>query len=351
MPTYVLDGTGRAHLPRRPIMVMTSVEGQFGSAQVQAVSAVEGSIGVHPNPELTIVPRVDSPVVLRIVPANGLHEFPAGTVVHVVLQVDGPAGQEPERAALRPLDVSGQSTLNIATLTPEGNGIVVSATRTGPEEQLGELAHQARVQARTLLGVDRVPEQFQVNMVVAVDASASMRSSVACGDVEAVLEVLTGLSTVIAPDLDLRVCSVGSGVSWAPATEIANTARGAVEFLDAQPAVVGFRSAATALAGIYPSGNTVTYLVTDGVPADVAALTAVDEIDGEARHLVTLVDPTVSQLRTSRAAVPVTPVAPSRAGASVSARLLGEPGALTSVVRSLLRGCFAPGTELGERTA
>lgn len=351
MPTYVLDGTGRAHLPRRPVMVMTSVDGQSENVQVQAVSDASSSIGVHPNPELTIVPRVDSAVSLRLVPANGLHEFPSGTVVHVVLQVDVPAGQEPERAILQPLDVSGQSAFEFATLVPEGDAVVVSAVRTGIDEPLGELAHRARVQARTLLGVERVPEQYQVNMVIAVDSSASMRSSVVDGDVEAVLEVLAGLSSVIAPDLDLRVCSVGSGVVWAPATELADTARGATEFLDAQPAVIGFRSASPELAGIYPARNTVTYLVTDGIPADLAALTAADDIDGEARHLVTLVEPAVSQSRMPRVAVPVTSVLPTRSGSSTATRLRDEPGALTAVVRSLLRGCFAPGTDMGERTA
>ena len=71
---------------------------------------------------------------------------------------------------------------------------------------------------------------------------------------------------------------------------------------------------AATLSGIYPDRNTVTYLVTDGIPADLAALTAADEIDGEARHLVTLVEPTVSQLRSPRVAVPVTSVAPTRPG-------------------------------------
>ncbi|MGO4203663.1 hypothetical protein AB4Z09_18300 [Rhodococcus sp. TAF43] len=329
-----------------------SIDGQPGCARMQAISRASGdSVGVHPNPELMIVPRVDSPIVARLVPANGLGEFPAGTTVHIAMQVDVQASHEPERAVLRPLDISGQQFLDVAALTPDGDAITVAAMRTKVDQPLGELAHQARVQARALLGVDRVPEQFQINTVVGIDTSASMRASASDGGVEAVLDVLAGLSTVVGSDRGLQVCLLSREVVWVPETQASEIAHRSIELLDTRPITSGFRSAVTELSGLYPNDNTVTYLITDGIPADIEALTAADEIDGEARHLVSLVPTTVSQLRRFRALVPVTAVAPPREGVSASVQLLQEPGALTSVVRSLLRGCFAPGTELGERTA
>lgn len=352
MPTYILDGTGRASLPRRPIMVRMNIDGQPDCARMQALSESPGvSVGVHPNPGLMIVPRVDGPVVLRLLPAAGLAAFPQGTTIHIAMQVDSTGGQEPDRAVLTPLDVSGQPFLEFASLAPDGGSVTVTALRTTVDRPLGELAHQARVQGRALLGVDRVPEQFQINMIAGVDASASLRATTSDGAAEAVLEILAGLSTVIGSDLGLRTCFLGRGVDWVPDTSAGDVARRTMDLLADQPVVSGFRSAARELTGLYPNDNTVTYVITDGIPADIAALSAAGDVEGEARHLVTLVPTTVSQLRRSRVEVPITVVTPALAGESTASQLLQQPGALAGVVRSLLRGCFAPGTDFGTRTA
>lgn len=348
VPTYVLDGDGVAELPLRPVTVALQVVGTQSPVQLQALGeAGEDGSAVRPVPGMMVLPRVSAPTLVRVVPAPGSALFPPGTTVHVSLSAGARGDVDPDRAVLTPVDVSGLSHADLVTVDRAGERVSVTAVKTAVDEPLGALGAAARTAARGVLGVDQLPPAERVDLLVVVDTSASMVGPTADGSLRAAVEVLAGLSQVVSGGREVRVGTLGPDVSWLPAVPAREWGTAVQAAVRAHPLTVGFRSVVPGLAGLAPTRNVVGYVLTDAVPGDVAALRAAGEVEGEARHLVTL----APRSGTAAAGLPQTALDPPPAGTDAGERLLGRPDELAQVVRSLLVGVLAPDSPLAGRIA
>jgi hypothetical protein len=326
-----------------------SVQATGSVVQLDVIDGGSGAHVIRRAPHLVIVPRVLGRILLRVAPTDA-QVFPAGSFVALTLGVDRPGDPDPERVQLPATDVSGLPYRDLVVVVPRDGFLAVAATAATDDHVLPELVSRARAATREVLAIDRVPDEHAVHVVVALDASASTRRLADSGALVAVLEVLLGISRVIGTSGDVpRVALVAAGTEWVHAADIGELSGATTSALTALPARIGFRSAQPALRGLLPDENVVTYVVTDGIPADVDALEADDAIEGEARHLVTLgpsgagtFPPASSPLRTHVDAV---------VGQDLRAELLARPARLLGLVRELLIGCFAPGTDLARRSA
>ncbi|NMN95066.1 hypothetical protein [Antrihabitans stalactiti] len=336
MPTYVLEGAGRAVFPRRPIVVSMTVVGPVASATIRAlVNGVDDSRVVRPTPGLLVLPRVDAPTVLRLMPA-GPAEFPPDTTVHLTLAVEDRSDPDPDRAVLGPIDVSGLTHIDVAALESVGEGISVAALRGGREIELGPVANQARVATRAVLGVDQLPEHAQADIAIAVDMSASMLPAFADGSVAAVVDVISGIASVVAPHRRIRLCLADASPRWLEIEDLATASAVVTAEVVNVVLVSGFQSAAVSqLDG--SAADMVTFILTDAVPADSNGL-AYDTRDS--RHIVTIQTPFDGQ----EAMPNVTIVAPPPPGASALERLVRDRDAVNAAVRSMLNA-----TTLGGR--
>lgn len=381
MPTYILDETKSVHLPKGPVTITLKATGPAGQVHIQAMrdghevtsvtrrpgllvipaSLLDADLppaGVDETADPTAPPRTRRRLTLRVVPLAPQRTFGAAVTVSLTLGIERRSGDEPERALLSAVDVAGLSHRDLVSLESDDRGIVVSGMGdqggSGGSDggnPLPELGERARVAAREILGVDRVPSMSAVNVVVALDQSASMQPSLADGSVRAVLEVIAGLSRVLCPGRRLVAGLMTSPVTWLEEVDAAELPGLAVDRAAAEPFALGFRSAEQTLRGFSRDENTVTYVVTDAVPADLEALTLEDDVDGEARHLVVIIPRSAWEVRDVTPSVPFTVVDPAQDDRRVSEVLLSSPGVLRDVVRSLLVGCFAPGTDMAARVA
>lgn len=336
MPSYVLD-------PRTPLSVQPgAVEITLHAAAPTSRCRIEVTdsegrplpSAIQPAPTVAIVPVVVGRLSVSVVCETG--DFGPGSSAALSLSVERP-GLPSDTVQVTGLDVSGLPRAELATITSRDRALVVSA----PEEEvaLGPLATAARTGTRRILGVTRVGDDASLDVTFAVDASASMRELARSGALEPAIELLVGVAAVIA-DHTPRVVLVADGVREVAAPDPASLAASVVAALVAGPAVLGMRSAHTALNGLARDGYSLVYLLTDGIPPDLAALEREDAVPGEARHLVVLAaegfDGGALPIITTH--LPLTPA--------------GQPSALPSSVeraaRSLLRGCFVPGTALAQ---
>src|SRR5690606_11356144 len=120
---------------------------------------------------------------------------------------------------------------------------------------------------REILGAERVDNTSAVNIVVAVDGSASLLPSTRDGSVLALTEVLAGMSRVVSPGRQVCAAIVGDEVSWIPG-DASTLPRALDDALASRSLTTSFRASSADLAARYPHENTVTYIVTDAFPAD-----------------------------------------------------------------------------------
>lgn len=325
MVTYILDGKSTAQLPRRPLVVAMSVMGRAGVATLEARrdGAIDPTVIIH-SAEMLILPLVERETLLVAVPSGGAATFPAGTTVHVSVAVDSSRDPDPDRAQLTPRDVSGLSYIELATVAPDGDHIVVATRLEVAEIELGALASRARIAARSVLGVDQAASGQQRLVDIRVDTSASMLPSVSDGTVRAIIDILAGISTVISPERSPVVSIVGSR-STPVALVDADQLAGAVhaQLLSAQFGV-GFGARGT-FDGVQPESLVV--LVTDSVAAV--------QLSPERVECVAVV---ASPSRGALAGAPGAVVTPAPDGSDTSQYLLDNPLEIDEVVRGILGG-------------
>lgn len=288
MPTYVLEGGKSITLPNKPVSVRLQSSGA-GAVRLEAEGEEHEVRSIAPAPGLLVVPQVAGPVTVRAVPATG-DRFGSGSVLNLVVGYESRQDLDPDRGVLNGLDVSGLRHRDVLLLEPAGERITVTVL--GPpaaEAPLPPGAALARDTARELLGTDQLPSRQAVRAVVAVDVSASMRPLLADGSVAQVLDILAGVHRVVgrAESTSLRACLVAGQVRWLPPTPPERFAAETVAACAEVPLFTGFRAAAAVAgppAGLEgpPETPTITWLVTDGVPAEAAALA------GTGAHLVCL---------------------------------------------------------------
>lgn len=342
MTIHVLDGT--APVTIGPGALRAVAYGRPGglAIKIDAIDvhgrAVEGL--VRSGPGVVVIPSLTGSSRLRVSPDVG-GVFAAGAAVGLTLVAAQAGGNDEIRLA--EVDVAGLTARDLVVLEPGARGVTVGAI--AGEIALEELAGRARAAAREILGVERVPVDHSLDVTIAIDGSASMRTAQAAASLSAVLDVLDGLAmTVGRPNRPVRVALVADELRWidvAPAAGIAAAVDAALVTL---PQVLGAPLGSSGLRTRYPDENSMTYVVTDGMPGELARITADNNIDGEARHLV-LLAPQSPEPRPA-GDVPTTWVG---AGAALRERLLADGEALHRLVRGLLEGCFVPGTPLAER--
>jgi len=349
MPTYMLDGHSEVGLSVRPLTLTLRLEGIAKGARLEATSPDGPVDSVRPRPDLLILPRIDGRITVRVVPIDG-RLFPSPTVAHIDIAVDNPGVPDPERAVLGAVSLDALSSRDLLAIEHVGDSLRVRAAQVeGPEVELGPVGDAARVAATEVLGVRAVDPISALNVVVAVDSSASMTALREDGTVDTVVQVLAGLAAVITPGMSVGGALVGSSTTRLAAADVGVLVSTLAAAQNSRTPSSGLRSGAPDLSGFSLTGNTVTYLITDAVPADVASFEAAHEIDGEARHLIVVGSPAAWALQTPPS-TPATSVAVDNSGIRLHERLLGDPVELRKLVTSLMVGCFAPGTGAHERS-
>lgn len=329
MPAYVLGGSGRVELPRRVLAV--TVEAAGVCVDVQAVGAAD-SLAVHPRPGLMILPRVDRPTEIVALPGAGIATFPQGTVLQVTIGVDSAQDPDPDRAELKPIDVSGLHRAELATIAPVDDRLEVSARKTEADVALSPLAARARSAARSLLRVDQLPAGERVAIDIDVDTTISMLGRIEDGSVKAVVDILAGISTVVGDDDALQINLVGRSVVPVPLSGPAGGVADAADRLQAEldRASLGLGFDSTQGWREQRGVRHVVFTVTDAVPADYALALAMEGAH-IVHHLVALT-PTLSGRVPSGAAVTVVPPP----GCGTADALSTSPSELSRVVESLL---------------
>lgn len=350
MPTYLLDGHSDARIANGPVKI--EAHASNGVAFV-LTAKVDGAIleTITPSHDILIVKRVDRRVVISLSPASPAQTFPPGTVMNFTVGVDGPARADPERAVLSGVDASGLGVQDLLSLEPVGDYLSVTPHMShSPVSPLVGVAKAAEVATRELLGSERVDTTSSVNVVAAVDGSASMLWAWRDGSVRAVLEILVGVSRVISPDRLVVGAVVTDGVEWIALPDAGHLAA-SVEAAQAT-ATLGtvFHAGAPALAGRFPNQNTITYLLTDALPVDLDELIAADATDGEVRHLIVLSDPLALSVQ-GDSGVPLTQVTPVDHEEGLAGRLEFDPVGMRALVKSLLAACFVPGTVYAKKVS
>jgi len=339
MPTYLLKDQERTTIARRRVQVSVTVDRSACPIVLEATcgGGPDGS-AIVPRPGFMILPRVADRTVIRVVPGNGAI-FPAGTRVGLMLRTEPDRGDpEPDEVIVRTVDVSGLGSRDLAAVDVDGPRLGVSALAAVVAAPVGRLQAMARAAAVTaVLGVDRLTGGLVEASVVAIDMSVSMAPAVAEGSVEAVVDVVAGISLVVGHGRPLRVCLLGKQPVWLPETPIHELAVSTARQVNDFGFEYGFRSWPAALRDIASEARTVVYVVTDGIPADGPDSHAPDA----ARHLVTI-GPAGGPVPT---AVPYTAFPSPPPGRRAADHLLGSPPRLAELVSSLLADRFAPGID------
>jgi hypothetical protein len=324
---FILDEAMEVRIGRWPITVEVA-----GGPEVTLTAEVADSadgLTARPGtrPGLITLPDVAVPTRLRVMPLQS-GTFADGTVLTLVLRTQSRHGETDETVTVRAVDVSGRPGRDLAVLEPVDEHTLVVRRLVGFDVPLWPLAAHARTVARGLLDIDGRDQPLDV--VVAVDMSASMAPATADGAVEAAVEVVVGVAQVLAPRQVPSVFLLGAQterVSAATSREVGAAARAAI---GATGRGAGFR--ATTLLPADP--RTIVYVVTDGVPADVDGLVAAGGAD-RLRRLV-LVDPAGRPEQPPGLPTAVVPVPPG--GVSVRDHLQSSASAMAELVGPMVAG-------------
>jgi hypothetical protein len=242
-------GAGPAVLPELEAVALTADGGERALTDVIRHSG-------------TLVLAVHEPTLIRIRPSTSSGTFPTGSVYGLVV---GPEGTDSDRAALKSVDASGLRSCSLVTLSPSGPDVVVTAVAQAAQVVLPPVADQARATAREVVGAPRVSASEAVAVRVVIDASASFRPVLACGWLAAMIELVSGVATVISSAASLPVTACGRSQFALGDHQFAQPGTATADEVVEIPPSIGFRSALVPSGG----GHGLTYVITDGVPADL----------------------------------------------------------------------------------
>jgi hypothetical protein len=178
-------------IPEQALTV--SISGSVAAAAL-VVRADDGQPVMRPNPHVAVLPRLDGHVSIEVRPASGVGAFAQGTVMNLALGHDSATELDPVQVLFDPVNVGGDTAVELATLTRMGNGIEVVASAL-PDNPLGPLASAARTSARKIVG--RGVRASAGAVVLAIDVSASMRPVFADGRVAAVADIVVGAADAV----------------------------------------------------------------------------------------------------------------------------------------------------------
>jgi hypothetical protein len=207
MPIYVVGARNlRVQIPRQPLTV--SVSGAVAGTAL-LVRAPDGQPVLRPNQHTAVLPRLDGPVSIALSPTTGMAAFARGTVVNLAIGHDSAVDLDPVQVVFDPVDVGGDTMVELAVLTPAGAGIEVTAAAL-PDTTLSPLASAARTSARTMVG--RGTRASRGAARLAIDVSASMRPTFTDGSVAALTDIVVGVADALGIG-DLTAVLVGDTVT------------------------------------------------------------------------------------------------------------------------------------------
>lgn len=190
MPIYLLGSrTSSVQIPNQTLSIAIA-----GSVEHAALH-VDGGAGqnvVRINAHLALIPAIGSELSVIVKPI-GVQNFSHDTIVYLSISPDSPAEIDPVQLSFDPVNVSGCGAMELATLSPRGAHIEVSA-RAVADAPLGRLASMARTAARRVGGSGKRPRGGSLS--IGVDTSASMSGAFADGSVSAAIELLVGVADV-----------------------------------------------------------------------------------------------------------------------------------------------------------
>ncbi|MFP5347640.1 MAG: hypothetical protein ACLGIA_11525 [Actinomycetes bacterium] len=345
MPVYILEGSASALLGHGTVTVSLAAPGIVDTPRLDVVGeGADTTRAIAPRPGLLVLPSLREHVLLRVSPpsrerAHGVHVFPDGTVVTISLSTGRDGDPAADRAVLNHVDVSGLPYKDLVSVTPTRDGVVVAALEAVAEDPLPPLASAARMVARSILGVERVPEDSAVEVLVAVDTSASIQPCRADGSLESALEVLTGVSQVMSRERSVRLALFGSRPTLFPVVPPAEVPASLLDSLQPAPTSYGLQGQLPELPG---AGRCITYLLTNGPVSATPSGSATRKV-----HPVVLAPrsawPLLARPDAAASFVPV----PDRG--EEARGLVAEPHTLHPLVGSLLRSCVPAGSPLAER--
>lgn len=127
MPIYVLGRYNRfVEIPNQVLTM--SISDSVPGAEL-AVRADADQPMMQRNSHLAVLPRVSGPVSIGVVSGVGRERFAPGTKVSLTIWHEAPSELDPVHVMFDPVDLSGDSSVELARLTPNGRGIEVAGRR------------------------------------------------------------------------------------------------------------------------------------------------------------------------------------------------------------------------------
>ncbi|MDO5498552.1 MAG: hypothetical protein Q4F67_02605, partial [Propionibacteriaceae bacterium] len=155
MPTYVLEGGSSATLPAKPLTLRLQGPGH-GEIRLEArQDGVSDASALAPMPGMLVLPRVSGRIEVRALPLRD-RTFPSGTVVSLSATIERHGDDDPERAIMQGIDLSGLAQRELLLVEPAGADLRLTALGVVVDVPLPPLAAKARDLARELLGVEHV---------------------------------------------------------------------------------------------------------------------------------------------------------------------------------------------------
>lgn len=191
MPIYVMsERTRSVTIPGQPLAV--SISGSLDDVVLNVRAAADQPV-VRSSPHRSVLPIVNGPLTISVEPVRG-DFFGPDTVVQLAIGSDTADQVDPVQVVFDPVDVSGDSDVELATLTPAGARIEIAVSAVA-DRSLSPLGSAARAAARRVIGRRSEPSSDAV--VIAVDASASMRSAFRDGSVSAAADIVIGVGDAV----------------------------------------------------------------------------------------------------------------------------------------------------------
>jgi hypothetical protein len=334
---YILEGDGRAVIGRRPVKVDVTAKDGAGMALPEGAVLLAARRGdgpaagvLSPRPSQMIVPRVDdgANIAVRVLTGQGRSLFAEGTTVNLTIRTDRTHDVEGDVVVVRDVPVSGLAYCDLVDIAAQdATRLQVTALAIPRNTPLGPLAAAARDATRHILGSD--DSMSARSLLVAVDMSVSMMGAFDDGTVAAATDIVAGLSDVIGIGQELRVCLLAEEPVLLPPAEPADLAAATMTEVRRTGLGCGFRS----MAGLpVLADGGVTFVVTDAVPADAAALRSARRSGRNVRLVL------ADQRRPTRwaADLPTTLLGRPPGDVDATAHLLGSPARLTAAVGSML---------------
>lgn len=212
MPIHVMSSRNeRVQIPSHALAV--SISGAVQHAELDVRATAEQQV-VRVTRHAVMLPHVAGPVIVGV-RAVGVPRFDAGTEVFLTIAHDNPSDADPVEVQFDPIDVSGDTGMAMASLTPQGSRIEIRLSAVA-DVPLSPLGAAARNSARKAFG--RGTPRPGGSVLVALDGSASMRRWFADGSAANVTDIVVGVAAAIGLS-EVSAAVVGAQVTPVPVAE------------------------------------------------------------------------------------------------------------------------------------